>query len=99
MESGRLLPGRVLLFEYLMPLALDAFLLKYPFGALAAAAVQAQQTYAARKRVPWGISSPPISKLDEGGNYRTALLVASSCPAQTRDRCLGDLRPIRRFSR
>jgi hypothetical protein len=34
------------------------------------AAVRAQQTYAARKGVPWGISESAYFKLDEAGNYQ-----------------------------
>jgi len=35
-----------------------------------AAAVRVQQTYAANKGVPWGVSESAYSKLDEAGNYQ-----------------------------
>jgi cyclic beta-1,2-glucan glucanotransferase len=58
------------LFEYLMP---SLWMRSYSNTLLErsrAAAVRSQQTYAARKRVPWGISESAYVKLDEGGNYQ-----------------------------
>jgi cyclic beta-1,2-glucan synthetase len=58
------------LFEYLMP---SLWMRTYPNTLLErsrTAAVRAQQTYAARKRVPWGISESAYFKLDEAGNYQ-----------------------------
>jgi cyclic beta-1,2-glucan synthetase len=58
------------LFEYLMP---SLWMRSYPNTLLErsrAAAVYSQQTYAARKGVPWGISESAYFKLDEAGNYQ-----------------------------
>jgi cyclic beta-1,2-glucan glucanotransferase len=58
------------LFEYLMP---SLWMRSYSNTLLErsrAAAVRAQQRYAARKGVPWGISESAYSKLDEAGNYQ-----------------------------
>jgi len=58
------------LFEYLMP---SLWMRTYPNTLLErsrTAAVHAQQTYAARKGVPWGISESAYFKLDEAGNYQ-----------------------------
>jgi hypothetical protein len=57
-------------FEYLMP---SLWLRTYPNTLLErsrAEAVRSQQTYAARKRVPWGISESAYAKRDEVGNYQ-----------------------------
>ena len=58
------------LFEYLMP---SLWMRSYPNTLLdrsRAAAVGSQQTYAARRGVPWGISESAYFKLDEAGNYQ-----------------------------
>jgi VanZ family protein len=58
------------MFEYLMP---ALWMRVYPNTLLecaAEAAVRTQQSYAAGKRVPWGISESASSKLDDSGNYR-----------------------------
>ena len=57
------------MFEYLMP---ALWMRIYPNTLLeraAVAAVRMQQTYAASKRVPWGISESSYSKFDSSGNY------------------------------
>src|SRR5882762_1016341 len=72
MDGGRpvLLSWTGTLFEYLMP---SLWMRSYSNTLLERsrpAAVHSQQTYAARKRVPWGISESAYFKLDEGGNYQ-----------------------------
>ncbi len=57
------------MFEYMMP---PLWMRIYPNTALeraAMAAVQAQQVYAEKKGIPWGISESACFKLDEKGNY------------------------------
>jgi hypothetical protein len=72
LDGGRpvLLSWTGTLFEYLMP---SLWMRTYPNTLLErsrTAAVRAQQTYAARKGVPWGISESAYFKLDEAGNYQ-----------------------------
>ncbi len=72
LDGGRpvLLSWTGTLFEYLMP---SLWMRSYPDTLLdrsRAAAVSSQQTYAARKGVPWGISESAYCKLDEAGNYQ-----------------------------
>lgn len=72
LDGGRpvLLSWTGTLFEYLMP---PLWMRSYSNTLLErsrAAAVHSQQTYAARKGVPWGISESAYFKLDEGGNYQ-----------------------------
>jgi cyclic beta-1,2-glucan synthetase len=72
LDGGRpvLLSWTGTLFEYLMP---SLWMRSYPNTLLErtrAAAVRSQQTYAARKGVPWGISESAYFKLDEAGNYQ-----------------------------
>jgi cyclic beta-1,2-glucan synthetase len=72
LDEGRpvLLSWTGTLFEYLMP---SLWMRSYPNTLLErsrAAAVRSQQTYAARRGVPWGISESAYFKLDEGGNYQ-----------------------------
>jgi len=57
------------MFEYLMP---AIWMRSYPDTLLdrtRIAAVQAQQAYTARKRIPWGISESSYAKRDPAGNY------------------------------
>jgi hypothetical protein len=72
LDGGRpvLLSWTGTLFEYLMP---SLWMRTYPNTLLErsrSAAVRAQQTYAARKGVPWGISESAYYKFDEAGNYQ-----------------------------
>ena len=72
LDNGRpvLLSWTGTLFEYLMP---SLWMRTYPNTLLErsrTAAVRSQQTYAARKGVPWGISESAYYKLDEAGNYQ-----------------------------
>jgi cyclic beta-1,2-glucan synthetase len=72
LDNGRpvLLSWTGTLFEYLMP---ALWMRTYPNTLLErsrTAAVRSQQTYAARKGVPWGISESAYYKLDEAGNYQ-----------------------------
>ena len=72
LDNGRpvLLSWTGTLFEYLMP---SLWMRTYPNTLLErsrTAAVRSQQTYAARKGVPWGISESAYFKLDEAGNYQ-----------------------------
>jgi cyclic beta-1,2-glucan synthetase len=72
LDGGRpvLLSWTGTLFEYLLP---SLWMRSYPDTLLErsrAAAVRSQQTYAARRGVPWGISESAYFKLDEGGNYQ-----------------------------
>jgi hypothetical protein len=72
LDGGRpvLLSWTGTLFEYLMP---SLWMRSYPNTLLErsrATAVRSQQTYAARKGVPWGISESAYFKLDEAGNYQ-----------------------------
>jgi cyclic beta-1,2-glucan synthetase len=72
LDGGRpvLLSWTGTLFEYLMP---SLWMRTYPNTLLErsrVAAVRSQQTYAARKGVPWGISESAYCKLDEAGNYQ-----------------------------
>jgi hypothetical protein len=58
------------IFEYLMP---SLWLRTYPNTLLERSrteAVRSQQAYAARKRIPWGISESAHTKRDEAGNYQ-----------------------------
>ncbi len=58
------------MFEYLMP---ALWMRTYPNTLLErsrAEAVRSQQAYAARKRIPWGISESAYAKRDEAGNYQ-----------------------------
>ncbi len=60
------------MFEYLMPII---WMRSYPNTLLDRSvrrAVAVQQSYAARRRVPWGISEAAYSKTDEDGNYQYA---------------------------
>jgi hypothetical protein len=71
MDHGRavLLSWTGTMFEYLMP---AIWMRSYPQTLLdrtCNAAVQAQQAYTARKRIPWGISESAHSKRDPAGNY------------------------------
>jgi cyclic beta-1,2-glucan synthetase len=72
LDGGRpvLLSWTGTLFEYLMP---SLWMRTFPNTLLErsrSAAVRAQQTYAARKGVPWGISESAYYKFDEAGNYQ-----------------------------
>ena len=72
LDRGRpvLLSWTGTLFEYLMP---SLWMRSYSNTLLTrsrAAAVRAQQAYAANKGVPWGVSESAYSKLDEAGNYQ-----------------------------
>ncbi len=72
LDHGRpaLLSWTGTMFEYLMP---SLWMRSYPNTLLdraQLAAVRSQQAYAARKRVPWGISESAYSKLDAHGNYQ-----------------------------
>ncbi|HSS95417.1 MAG TPA: glucoamylase family protein, partial [Terriglobales bacterium] len=72
LERGRpvLLSWTGTMFEYLMP---SLWMRSYSNTLLArsrSAAVRAQQAYAEKKGVPWGISESAYSKLDEAGNYQ-----------------------------
>ena len=58
------------MFEYLMP---GLWMRTYPNTLLERArvgAVCSQQAWAARKRIPWGISESAYTKRDEAGNYQ-----------------------------
>jgi len=60
------------MFEYLMPVI---WMKSHPNTLLdraVRAAVRAQQLYARRRRVPWGISEAAYSKTDQDGNYQYA---------------------------
>jgi hypothetical protein len=60
------------MFEYLMPVI---WMKSHPNTLLdraAGSAVRAQQTYAQKRRVPWGISEAAYRKTDEEGNYQYA---------------------------
>ncbi len=72
LDDGRpvLLSWTGTLFEYLMP---ALWMRTYPNTLLErsrSAAVRAQQTFAVRKGVPWGISESAYYKFDEAGNYQ-----------------------------
>ncbi|HET6176702.1 MAG TPA: glucoamylase family protein [Candidatus Sulfotelmatobacter sp.] len=72
LDAGRpvLLSWTGTLFEYLMP---SLWMRSFPNTLLErsrVAAVHSQQTYAARKGVPWGISESAYFKLDDSGNYQ-----------------------------
>jgi hypothetical protein len=72
LDDGRpvLLSWTGTFFEYLMP---SLWMRTYPNTLLErsrTAAVRSQQTYGARKGVPWGISESAYFKLDEAGNYQ-----------------------------
>jgi cyclic beta-1,2-glucan synthetase len=72
LDGGRpvLLSWTGTLFEYLMP---SLWMRSYSNTLLErsrATAVRSQQTYAARKGVPWGISESAYFKLDEARNYQ-----------------------------
>jgi cyclic beta-1,2-glucan synthetase len=58
------------MFEYLMP---ALWMRTYPNTLLERAraeAIRSQRAYAARKRIPWGISESAHAKRDEAGNYQ-----------------------------
>jgi hypothetical protein len=58
------------MFEYLMP---GLWMRTYPNTLLErsrVAAVRSQQDYAARRRIPWGISESAYFQTDEAGNYQ-----------------------------
>ena len=58
------------MFEYLLP---SLWMRTYPQTLLERsrlAAVRYQQAYAARKRIPWGISESAYAKRDDAGNYQ-----------------------------
>ena len=60
------------MFEYLMPVI---WMKSHPNTLLdrsMRSAVRAQQSYATRRAVPWGISEAAFSKTDEQGNYQYA---------------------------
>jgi cyclic beta-1,2-glucan synthetase len=72
LDHGRsvLLSWTGTMFEYLMPFL---WMRSYPNTLLdraRVAAVRSQQTYAALRRIPWGISESAYFKLDEHGNYQ-----------------------------
>jgi hypothetical protein len=72
LDDGRpvLLSWTGTFFEYMMP---SLWMRTYPNTLLErsrTAAVHSQQTYGARKGVPWGISESAYYKLDEAGNYQ-----------------------------
>ena len=72
LDGGRpvLLSWTGTLFEYLMP---SLWMRSYSNTLLERSretAVRSQQTYAARRNVPWGISESAYFKLDEAGNYQ-----------------------------
>jgi hypothetical protein len=72
LDGGRpvLLSWTGTLFEYLMP---SLWMHSYPNTLLErsrVAAVRSQQTFAARRGVPWGISESAYFKLDDAGNYQ-----------------------------
>ena len=72
LDDGRpvLLSWTGTFFEYLMP---SLWMRTYPDTLLErsrTAAVRSQQSYAARRGVPWGISESAYYKLDEAGNYQ-----------------------------
>ena len=72
LDGGRpvLLSWTGTLFEYLMP---SLWMRSYSNTLLErsrVAAVRSQQTYAARRGVPWGISESAYFKLDDAGNYQ-----------------------------
>jgi hypothetical protein len=57
------------MFEYLMP---ALWMHSYPDTLLrrsAEGAIRTQQSYAARKGIPWGISESAYNQVDEAGNY------------------------------
>ena len=72
LERGRpvLLSWTGTLFEYLMPALWMRTYANTLLERSRAAAVRAQQAYAAVKGVPWGISESAYFKLDEAGNYQ-----------------------------
>ena len=71
-EAGRpvLVSWTGTMFEYLMP---AIWMRSYPNTLLErsrSAAVRAQQAFATRKGVPWGISESAYFDMDEAGNYQ-----------------------------
>jgi len=72
LDSGRpvLLSWTGTLFEYLMPALWMRSYSNTLLERSRVAAVRAQQAYARRKGVPWGISESAYFKLDETGNYQ-----------------------------
>ena len=71
-EAGRpvLVSWTGTMFEYLMP---PIWMRSYPNTLLErsrSAAVRAQQAFATRKGVPWGISESAYFEMDEAGNYQ-----------------------------
>jgi cyclic beta-1,2-glucan synthetase len=72
LDSGRpvLLSWTGTLFEYLMPALWMRTYSNTLLERSRVAAVRAQQAYARRKGVPWGISESAYFKLDETGNYQ-----------------------------
>jgi len=72
LDNGRpaLLSWTGTMFEYLMPCL---WMRTYPNSLLERActeAVRSQQAYAARRRIPWGISESAYARRDEAGNYQ-----------------------------
>jgi len=72
LDRGRpvLLSWTGTLFEYLMPTLWMRSHSNTLLERSQAGAVRSQQTYAARKNVPWGISESSYYQLDESGNYQ-----------------------------
>jgi cyclic beta-1,2-glucan synthetase len=72
LDAGRpvLLSWTGTLFEYLMPALWMRTYSNTLLERSRVAAVRAQQAYARRKGVPWGISESAYFKLDETGNYQ-----------------------------
>ena len=58
------------MFEYLMPTLWMRTYANTLLERSRAAAVEAQQTFTALKRIPWGISESAYAKTDEAGNYQ-----------------------------
>ncbi len=57
------------MFEYLMPIALDALVSRDPAGAQHGSRGAARNRSTPRQRIPWGISECAFAKLDEQGVY------------------------------
>ena len=93
-EAGRpvLVSWTGTMFEYLMP---PIWMRSYPNTLLErsrSAAVRAQQAFATRKGVPWGISESAYFDMDEAGNYQYhAFGLSGSGGAQGREASAGDL--------
>ena len=58
------------IFEYLMPALWMRTYANTLLERSRVAAVRSQQDYAARKRIPWGISESAYFQTDEAGNYQ-----------------------------